>query len=76
MKNPYLAVLIVCLTLGPRIFGQGQPQKTTDSVSFGLEVGARAPSFSLQDQFGHKQSNKTLLGTNGTVLLFVRSADL
>jgi len=76
MKNAYIAVLIVCATLGPRMFGKGQSEKTPDSVSFGLEVGAKAPSFSLKDQFGQKQSNETLQGTNGTVLLFVRSADL
>ena len=41
----------------------------------GLQVGQRAPSFSLRDQFGHEQSVEKLRGTNGTVLLFVRSAD-
>jgi len=41
----------------------------------GLEVAQAAPAFVLPDQFGHEQSNETLKGTNGTVLLFFRSAD-
>jgi hypothetical protein len=41
----------------------------------GLEVAQAAPAFVLRDQFGHEQSNETLRGTNGTVLLFFRSAD-
>lgn len=43
--------------------------------SVGLDVGQRAPTFALSDQFGQKQSNETLKGKNGTVLLFFRSAD-
>ena len=41
----------------------------------GLEVGRKAPAFSSTDQFGHEQSNESLKGTGGTVLLFFRSAD-
>lgn len=41
----------------------------------GLEVAQPAPAFVLRDQFGVEQSNETLRGTNGTVLLFFRSAD-
>jgi hypothetical protein len=43
--------------------------------SIGLEVGQKAPVFALADQFGRQQSNETLKGSNGTVLLFFRSAD-
>jgi hypothetical protein len=45
------------------------------SPSVGLEVGQQAPAFALPDQFGHQQSNQTLKGSQGTVLLFFRSAD-
>lgn len=47
----------------------------TVTPSLGLQVGQRAPMFALSDQFGQKQSNDTLKGSNGTVLLFFRSAD-
>jgi hypothetical protein len=43
--------------------------------SVGLEIGQQAPTFALSDQFGHKQSNETLRGSKGTVVLFFRSAD-
>jgi hypothetical protein len=49
--------------------------KQTVSPSIGLEVGDKAPAFTLRDQFDHGQSNETLRGSNGTVLLFFRSAD-
>jgi hypothetical protein len=41
----------------------------------GLAVGERAPAFSAHDQFGRTQTLDTLKGSNGTVLLFFRSAD-
>jgi hypothetical protein len=44
-------------------------------MSLGLSVGDKAPAFSLPDQFGRLQTLDALKGTNGTVLLFFRSAD-
>jgi len=44
-------------------------------MSIGLAVGQKAPAFSIRDQFGQTQTLETLKGTNGTVLLFFRSAD-
>ncbi len=41
----------------------------------GLATGAAAPAFMARDQFGREQTNKTVAGKNGTVLLFFRSAD-
>jgi len=49
--------------------------KQADLPSIGLQVGNRAPAFASRDQFGHDQSIETLKGSNGTVLLFFRSAD-
>lgn len=49
--------------------------KQVISASIGLQVGSNAPAFSLLDQFDRPQSNETLKGSNGTVLLFFRSAD-
>jgi cytochrome oxidase Cu insertion factor (SCO1/SenC/PrrC family) len=56
----------------------GQENPSTDRTvprSIGLEIGQHVPAFALSDQFGHEQSNETLKGSNGTVLLFFRSAD-
>jgi len=44
-------------------------------MSIGLAIGQKAPVFSLRDQAGRVQTLDTLKGTNGTVLLFFRSAD-
>jgi hypothetical protein len=56
--------------------GQEKPS-TNQAVAppVGLETGHQAPAFVLSDQFGRQQSNETLKGLNGTVLLFFRSAD-
>ena len=56
--------------------GQENPSSNpVDSSSIGIALGQRAPAFALPDQFGHEQSNDTLKGSKGTVLLFFRSAD-
>lgn len=56
--------------------GQEKPV-AADSVApaIGLEIGQPAPTFALTDQFGNEQSNQTLKGPKGTVILFFRSAD-
>ena len=56
--------------------GQEQPADRGDvAPPIGLEIGQRVPAFSLTDQFGDEQSNETVNGSRGTVLLFFRSAD-
>jgi hypothetical protein len=77
MKLNGLAMLAVLLTSTIPVC-RGQETALSDAAvsgKIGLEVGARAPGFALVDQFGHEQSNETLKGTKGTVLLFFRSAD-
>ncbi len=61
------------LSLG---FAQDKPRPgQLAPPSIGLDVGQEAPAFSAHDQFGQVQSNETLRGANGTVLLLFRSAD-
>jgi hypothetical protein len=48
---------------------------SVELMSIGLAVGQKAPAFSVRDQSGRLQTLDTLKGTNGTVLLFFRSAD-
>lgn len=48
---------------------------SVDLLSIGLALGQKAPTFSAHDQFGKTQTFDTLKGSNGTVLLFFRSAD-
>ncbi len=70
--------IAILFSVGLLALASGQENRPpSDSVapSIGLEIGQRAPAFALPDQFGHEQSNETLKGSKGTVLLFFRSAD-
>lgn len=70
-----LAILCSLCFLALGSARDNSPSKPPASPPFGLEVGQNAPAFSSRDQFGHEQSNETLKGSDGTVLLFFRSAD-
>jgi hypothetical protein len=59
--------------LAPGLAKDQVPQPSVASI--GLQTGQRAPAFNLLDQFGREQSNETLRGSCGTVVLFFRSAD-
>ncbi len=41
----------------------------------GVSISKSAPSFRARDQFGKEQTIKSLMGPNGLVLVFFRSAD-
>ena len=77
MMKPQFATL--CFSLfGFFAFAAGQenpPAIQPAEPVLGLDTGSPAPAFALSDQFGHQQSNETLKGSKGTVLLFFRSAD-
>jgi len=70
--------IAVLISVGLLTLASGQESRQTgDAVTrpIGLEIGQQAPAFAMMDQFGHEQSDKTLKGSKGTVLLFFRSAD-
>jgi hypothetical protein len=77
MMKPHFAIL--CFSLfGFFALASGQensPATQRAEPVLGLDTGSPAPAFALSDQFGHQQSNGTLKGSKGTVLLFFRSAD-
>ena len=74
-NKTHRAVLLVCAMIVAWMSCYPQSSKLTEKPAIGIGIGEKAPSFRLKDQFGHEQSNDTLRGTNGTVLLFFRSAD-
>jgi len=77
MMKPHFAILCFSL-LGFFALASGQensPATRGAEPVLGLDTGSPAPAFALSDQFGHQQSNETLKGSKGTVLLFFRSAD-
>jgi len=51
------------------------PAATVDVETVGPQVGDALPAFSLRDQNGQVRSLKSLLGSNGAVIVFFRSAD-
>ena len=68
------------LALSPAVgFPAGQqpnlPAATIDVERVGPQVGDALPEFSLRDQAGRERSLKSLLGRNGAVIVFFRSAD-
>jgi hypothetical protein len=70
-----VGILFLIGLFGPSGGQENLPANGVAPPSVGLEIGQRAPAFALADQFGHEQSNQTLNGSKGTVLLFFRSAD-
>jgi hypothetical protein len=49
--------------------------KLDENMKTGPAIGARIPSFEAADQNGRTRNFENLRGSNGLVLLFVRSAD-
>ena len=52
-----------------------QSRTPIDVASLGPQVGERVPDFSLPDQHRRERTLKSILGPNGAILLFHRSAD-
>ncbi|HJO12375.1 MAG: hypothetical protein QGG67_06590 [Gammaproteobacteria bacterium] len=52
-----------------------QTRAPVDVHSLGPQVGERVPDFSLPDQNGRTQTLESVMGPNGAMLLFHRSAD-
>ena len=52
-----------------------QSRTPIDVASLGPQVGDRVPEFSLPDQHGEMRTLESVLGPNGALLLFHRSAD-
>ena len=58
--------LVALFLLGAALAGQEMP---------GIPAGKPAPPFRAKDQFAQEQTLSSLMGPNGLVLLFFRSAD-
>ena len=69
-----IAGAAVLLAVGVPTHGQ-QTAEAPDVQALGPQVGAQVPSFSLQDQHGNVRTLESLMGPQGLMLVFVRSAD-
>ena len=77
MRN-VLAVLtyFVCLiSVGAIAADEERSRPEVDITSLGPQVGEMVPAFRLRDQNGEIQTLESVLGPNGAILLFHRSAD-
>ena len=50
-------------------------RRPIDISKLGPQVGERAPDFSLEDQNGKSRTLQSIMGSNGVMLVFFRSAD-
>jgi hypothetical protein len=66
-------ILAVLITAG--IAAQTPPAQPADVERLGPQVGDVVPGFSAPDQFGRAQTLTSIMGANGAMLVFNRSAD-
>lgn len=52
-----------------------QERTPVDVASLGPQIGEQVPDFALPDQNGRIRTRDSILGPNGAILLFHRSAD-
>jgi cytochrome oxidase Cu insertion factor (SCO1/SenC/PrrC family) len=62
------------LLFAPTAWSQGKGKPAPEEQT-GLEVGAKAPKFTLNDQEGKKRSLDEFVGKGKVALVFYRSAD-
>ncbi len=70
MRQLLLSAALV-LTIAPSLGAQNLP----DVDQFGPQVGDIVPAFNLPDQTGQMQTLESIMGPNGAMLVFSRSAD-
>ena len=70
--GPSISLAVIVLAVGCDTMESRIP---IDVASLGPQVGELVPAFSLPDQNGRVQTLESILGPNGAILLFHRSAD-
>jgi len=71
MPVPMMVVLALLVTSG----AQAQtPAATVDPGTLGPQVGAVLPAFALSDQHDRPQTLESVMGPNGAMVVFFRSA--
>ena len=73
IRSMALAAAVVLLA-APTAFSQGNGKPAPEEQT-GLEVGAKAPKFTLKDQEGKERSLDEFLTKGKVALVFYRSAD-
>ena len=74
MRATLLAAALLALPLGTSV--RAQPARTPVEVhSLGPQVGERVPDFSLPGQNGQVWTRDSIMGEQGAMIVFHRSAD-
>ena len=66
---------IMCAMAMLALAGGAAAQELPEVERFGPQVGDVVPPFSLTDQTGMTQTLQSIMGPNGAMLVFSRSAD-
>ena len=74
MKIYFPSIVLLLLTAATAA-GQSAPPPKIDVTKLGPQVGDEIADFRLQDQTGRTWTRDALMGTNGLMLVFSRSAD-
>ena len=75
MRIQIRITMLAALLLGFSILAAAQTREAVEVASLGPQVGEQVPGFSLPDQSGHVHSLDSIMGPNGVMLVFYRSAD-
>jgi peroxiredoxin len=67
--------MLATLLLGFSTLAAAQSREAIDVASLGPQIGERVPDFNLPDQSGQVHSLDSIMGPNGVMLVFFRSAD-
>ena len=77
MRKLILGVTVLFILMTAVVHAQTPPstREKIDVSKLGPQVGKRVPDFSLKDQRGTTRTLQSIMGENGAMLVFVRSAD-
>ncbi len=75
MRIQIRTIMLATLLLGFSTLAAAQSREAIDVASLGPQIGERVPDFNLPDQSGQVHSLDSIMGPNGVMLVFYRSAD-
>ena len=76
MKQSLSALIIgICILFFMQTSATAQDREEIDVASLGPQVGEQIPDFALPDQNGTVQTLESIMGEEGAMIVFHRSAD-
>ena len=73
-SSKFFSVLVITMLASANI-ALGAEREPIIVANLGPQVGEQVPDFELSDQFGEIHDLESVMGPNGAMLLFHRSAD-